>query len=702
MSGVVMRWARATLVLYWIALAVVTHWPRLDLPNPEVFDGLLLDKLTHFASFLILMGLAQAASLAGRGRSLWRNYAFAAMIVAAYAVIDESTQPWFARTFDPIDLVADLLAVACVGGAMLLWSAVSVTFGNAPTSARKPNSQHPRTDEAGSVEPPPSLLDASQPKPFVGHAVLISMLTLVSRVTGLVRESLLGAVFGLSNVSGAFMIGFIVPNLFRRLFGEGALAAAFIPIYSELRRNDPAAARRLASSLVALLLIVLGGLTCAGELLLWAMLNARQWSADSHLAIGLTMTMLPYMPLICLVALLGGILQVHGRFGPPAAAPIVLNLIMIGGIALSAATLTNQADAAETFNPRSRIFIVAVSVLAAGIVQLAWQAAAMFRCQSLTGALTGSGPALKRVMLAMGPMIIGLAVFQINTLLDVLIAFGLSPKHGGAQALTMFGRTIAYPIEYEGATAALVFAQRLYQFPLGIFGVAIATAIFPALSHAAADAQDRSPFRTTFQQGLRLTVFIGLPASVGLVIVALPLCRLVYQYRQVSTEDAGRIAIVLTGYAAGVWAYSMTHVLTRAYYAVKDTITPLKISVAMVGLNLVLNLSLVWVIGVAALAWSTAGCAALQVVLLIIGSRRFVNRPIDAAVRRSWGKSLLITMIMAAALAPAVAYFNVAAMTRTASAALLAVLVLIGIAIVAAGGVVCKADELKWITRRGR
>ena len=179
----------------------------------------------------------------------------------------------------------------------------------------------------------------------------------MSRLLGLARDAVLAACFGMTTLADAFWIGFLVPNLFRRLFGEGALTAAFIPVYTDWRQKDPVVARRLASLCVGLLLVVLSVVTLVGEAVL-ASLSDQPWSADTHLAIRLTMIMLPYMPMICVAALLGGILQVHGRFGPPAAAPIVLNLVMIG----AALWATSETSPGQT-DSHSAITIVAMSVL---------------------------------------------------------------------------------------------------------------------------------------------------------------------------------------------------------------------------------------------------------------------------------------------------------------------------------------------------
>lgn len=530
---------------------------------------------------------------------------------------------------------------------------------------------------------------------FVAAAKVVSALTLLSRVTGLLREMVMAANFGRGPVVAAFVFAFQLPNLFRRLFGEGALSAALIPIYTQTLKKDPALARRLASLCVALLLLVLGSLTLLGEAALAALLALHDWTPDTVLAIRLMMVMLPYMPMVCLVAIVGSILQVHGRFAPAAGAPVLLNVVMI------AAILFATHGAADEEALRQRVYVIALSVLAAGALQLAWTVGAMLRVDSFTRVFAGTREPMKALMAVFLPMVMGLAVFQINTFLDGLIAWGLAPREGRREMLHLLGMTLHYPLE-TSAIADLAWAQRLYEFPLGIFGIAIATAIFPALAHAAAEVPEKGVdhFRTILHHGLRMTVFIGLPASVGLLLVRVPLVRIAYERGQFNTDDSLHVAAILVGYAPAIWAYSMNHVITRAFYAFKDPKGPLRISLAMVGLNLALNLTLVWPLGAAGLAWATAICSMLQNVLLLRAIRSHVDRPVDRTVWVAWGRVALLTLLMAIPLQVLLWGFDPANLSRTHSAMLLGVMLVTGAAIVLGGAWVMKLDELKWLLGR--
>jgi putative peptidoglycan lipid II flippase len=534
---------------------------------------------------------------------------------------------------------------------------------------------------------------------FVGHALLVAVLTFASRVSGMLRDAVLFAAFGRGPVASAFLIGFMIPNLFRRLFGEGALSAAFIPAYAELTRNDPALAKRFASVCIAALLIVTGGITLLGELVLWFMYARSGWTDDTLLAIRLTMLMLPYMPLICLVALIGGALQVRGRFGPAASAPIFLNVVMIAAVLW--ATRTHPANGTTDEQLRTAIVFVSLSVVLAGALQLVWQLAALFRMESPTLDFSGTSVAFKKMLWVMGPMVLGLAVFQVNAAMDSLIAWGLAYKEGGPEMLSLFGKQWAYPIDDAGQVVALAGAQRLYQFPLGVFGIAIATAIFPALAHAAADRSDsgRAGFRETLHHGLRLSFFIGLPASVGLILVRVPLTRVMFEHGKFELEDSLRVATILAGYASAVWAYSMTHILTRAFYAVGDSKTPLRVSMTMVVFNFALNLILIWPLGAAGLAWSTAISAACQVLVLLLLVRKHVDRPVDASVLKGWLRTVLLTSAMTTALGPLLLKYPAQELTWRGGAGLLGAMVLIGGAVVLVGAKLTGAEELTWLRR---
>jgi putative peptidoglycan lipid II flippase len=444
--------------------------------------------------------------------------------------------------------------------------------------------------------------------------------------------------------------------------------------------------------MVSLLMVGLSLVVILSEAILMGMLH---WGAPSGAftdtsvtAIKLIMLMMPYMPLVCTVALVGGMLQVHGKFGPTAAAPILLNLAMILAACIGIWGV----------GPERGVYVVGLFVLGAGVLQFIWQAMAVWRDEPGTLNFAGTRKPLADIFKIMLPMLAGLAVFQINSAMDTLISYCMSSHNGGTDVMVVImGKKLFYPI-HSGAVAALAWSQRLYQFPLGVFGIAVATAIFPALSRSA--ASDRDGFDKILRNGLRLTMFIGLPASVGLILVRIPLTRLIFQYGKFDLEDATRVATILAGYATAIWAYSATHVLTRGFYALKDASTPLRITVVNVLLNLTLNLILIWYMGVAGLAWSTAICAIWQTFLLIRAIRRYVKLPLDDAVLWSWFRTAVLSVIMGIVLYPMVQMTDLTALSRRESAGMLLLLVGVGGGVYLLGARILRAPELGWLLKR--
>lgn len=514
------------------------------------------------------------------------------------------------------------------------------------------------------------------------------MLTLVSRLGGLARDAAMSRVFGAGLLMDAFAFAFLVPNLFRRLFGEGALSAAFLPEYARWSDRDPEVAQRLAW-------IVIGGATAVvAGLALLAGLAAAAVAATGRmdpLAARLLLIMLPFAPLICLTALLGAMLQAHHRFGPTAAAPIVLNLLLV-----------SAAIAATGLAPEEGITLAAAAVLLAGAIQVLWSLVALRRTAVLSrgNPRPAANEAARRIARLALPMIVGLGVLQLNTLLDGLIASWPS-LHGP----TIFG--LEYPLA-EGSMARISWAQRLYEFPLGVFGIAVATAIFPALSRLAGDD---AAFIATLRRGVRLVFFIGLPASVGLMLVAMPLTATVLQGRSFTAEDSRETAWILLGYAPAVWAYSLNQVLVRGFYAKSDSMAPVRIAMSLVALNLALNLLLIWTpLRTAGLAWSTAFCAVLQSLWLLkslsgrLKSSGQDDGIVDRSVRASAWRSVAVTAVMT------VVVLAVAAMLPEPSAeggwwgslATLLVLVTAGGAAVFAVARLLKMPEWSWALGRKR
>ena len=540
--------------------------------------------------------------------------------------------------------------------------------------------------EASDV-PEPNANARISPGDSIGRAVrTLSGLTLGSRVLGLVRDLATVRIFADTAVGSAFAAALAIPNMFRRLFGEGALSAAFLPEYARLDASDPAQASAFARTTIALLALATGSLTVLAELALLLALLLSPGDADRTLSLRLIMLTLPFMPMVCVAAILGGMLQTHGRFAPWAAAPIILNLCIIGACA--------PYWFIHSASPRTWGYVISASVLLAGSLQIAWSLRRLRGRVDWNAASEQTRARVKTMLARMVPALIGLGALQLNAFVDTLIA--MWPLWVGD---TIAGRP--YPLD-EASNSVLYYAQRLYQFPLGVFGIAVATAIFPELSRA---SQDHTRFTDLLRRGLRLSLFIALPASAGLALVRTDLVTTLYAGSDAGFSQAGvrRAEMVVLGYSVGVWAYSLNQLWTRAFYARNDTTTPMRIALAMVGLNLTLNLALVWPLGEAGLAWSTSISAMAQCVLLARAARGRLGLRglVDAPTARSLARSLALTALMGASVWALVTFWGDRS-SWGGSALALGGATLLGAGLYAGLSRAVRAPELGWILRPGR
>lgn len=486
---------------------------------------------------------------------------------------------------------------------------------------------------------------------------VVSGLTLLSRFAGLARDVLIMRLLGDSALGSAFRAAYTIPNVFRRLFGEGALSAAFLPHYALLRKDHPQRAHMLGSLIVWGGTLVTSTITLAIILVLGARLLLLPAESDVATSIRLVMLLLPIMPMVCIAAIVGGMLQAHGKFGVPAAAPIVLNVFQIAaGGALVLGVLRAWGTAGDELGMRVGVYVIASAALLASIASVAWSVHALRKVTGLAS-LRGAIASLRQDATAQGdarvvwqrfvPAMLGLGTLQLNTMLDTLIA--MWPNWIGP---TMLGR----PTPLDSASNIILGStQTLYQFPLGVFGIAVATAVFPLLART---RDEPAAFIDVLRRGLRLSLFIGLPASIGLMLVRHDLVRVIYGSGSHSFSDDGlvRSAAVLLGFAPAVWAYSLNHVLTRAFYALGDTTTPMRVAVGAVVLNVVLNLTLIWSLREAGLAWATATSAIVQCLVLGLLLRRKLHalgegheRVVNRETLRGFARIVLVSLLMGAA-----------------------------------------------------
>lgn len=511
---------------------------------------------------------------------------------------------------------------------------------------------------------------APRPPSFLSGFWITSLGTFGSRVLGLARDIATAALLGSGPVMDALVVAFRVPNLFRRLFGEGALASSYLPVLTEALERDRAAAWRLASFVLWRLTLWLSALVLIGETIcgIWGLLLTS--GAEARLLLELLAILLPFLLLGCLAAQVSATLQALGHFRMPALAPTVMNLVWIVGAVWVAPSLVDDQAA------RSRV--LAACIVAAGAAQLAVQWPALvqlgFRFDRRWSEVRE--PA-RRIAQAMAPLAAGYAVTQINALVDSLIAWGLAASPQGPQTIWWLGDRIHYPLR-SGAAAAVYYGERFYQFPLGMLGLAVATAIYPALARHAARG-DRRRVADDLSLGLRLVCFTALPAGVGLMLLAEPLVRLGFERGQFTSADSLRAAGMVFWYGSGVWAYCALPVLTRGYYALGDRFTPVRTSLRAVLLNVTLNLTLVWALAERGLAVATAISAVYQTIWLVIHFSRRHQR-LDRA-----GLIRCVVQTGLAALAMSIAVWLFRALVwppsagRALEAALLTAAILLGV-----------------------
>ena len=355
--------------------------------------------------------------------------------------------------------------------------------------------------------------------------------------------------------------------------------------------------------MLAVLAIALCLCVLVGELLLWGVWLLFDVGPEAQLLLGLTAVMLPYLILICLVAQVSAVLHGTGRFAAPAFAPSVLNLVWIAAIWLLAPRLDS---------PARQAYALAACITLAGTVQLAAILPVLrrvgFRFDRTWRAARSQ---VGEIVSAMLPVVVGLSITQLNALADSLIAWGFSRSEAGSQLIPILGRP--YPLE-SGTASALYFGQRMYQFPLGLFGVALGTVLFPVLARHAERGRLRE-LRADLTLGIKLVTVVGLPASLGLVLLAERLTALLFRHGAFDAADATQTAAMIAYYGAAVWAYGGLLIVHRGFYAVGDRQTPLRVGLVAVGLNLTASLTLIWFIGGKGLALGTSIAAVLQVTL---------------------------------------------------------------------------------------
>ena len=443
--------------------------------------------------------------------------------------------------------------------------------------------------------------------------------TLTSRLLGMVREMVYGYFMGTTWVASAFLLAFQIPNLFRRLLGEGALTAAFIPIFKEKEKLEGEAQMwRAANAVISALVIatcvvvVLGIVGVSGAL--WfgghSQNGATRFTGKTLLMLQLLRVMLPYLVLVCLAAVFMGMLNARGHFFIPAMGATMLNVVMIASVCWLAPRL-GLAYPADQRLPH-QIFALALGVLAAGMAQAAFQLPTLaregFRFQWVS---PWQNDTVQRVVKQMLPATFGVAAFQIN----VVLTQGLS-----------------YWVD-DYVVASFQYAVRLMELPQGLFGISLATYLLPTLS-ALATEKNYDGFRHELRQGISYLIFTNLIACVLLVALAEPIFRLLFERGRFDAFSTSQAALALMCLAPGLVAFSIVNILARAFFALGDTRTPMKVSVFCLLLNLALALGLVWRFKQGGLGIANTFTSLVNVALLTYALRRKLKTLDLASLRR--------------------------------------------------------------------
>ena len=432
---------------------------------------------------------------------------------------------------------------------------------------------------------------ANMPPPRRGlmrSGLVVSAMTMLSRVMGLVRDVVVATFLGAGNGSDAFFVAFKIPNFLRRLFAEGAFNQAFVPVLSEYSTQRTKQEIRellnaVAGSLTALLALITALAMLGAPWLVW--LFAPGFGRDPE-KLALTADMLrltfPYLLLISLTAFSGSVLNTWNRFAVPAFTPVLLNISLIGAALLLMPLMEEPAMA------------LAWGVLIAGAAQLAFQVPFLLRLGLLPSPWpTFAHDGVKRILKLMAPALFGVSVSQINLLLDTVLASLLA----------------------AGSVSWLYYSDRLVELPLGVFGVAIGTIILPALSKRHAE-QSTEHFSAMLDWGLRVVLLLGVPAALALAVLAEPFLITLFHYGAMTDNDIQMAAMSLRAYAFGLVAFMLIKVLAPGFFARQDTKTPVKVGIIAMVANMVFNLLLIWPLAHAGLALATALSAFLYAGLL--------------------------------------------------------------------------------------
>jgi putative peptidoglycan lipid II flippase len=450
-------------------------------------------------------------------------------------------------------------------------------------------------------------------------------MTLISRLSGYLRDVVVANLFGASATiaADAFFVAFKIPNFFRRMFAEGAFSQAFVPILTEYKNTRGThESRELIDRVAGMLTLVLVGLTALGVLCAPLLIGAFApgflgSGAKFVLASDLLRITFPYLMFVSLAALAGGILNTYGRFAVPAFTPVLLNLAMIA--------------AAIWLSPRMEEPVTALAwgVFAGGVAQLAFQIPFLVKLRLVPVPRIAPGhEGMRRVLKLMTPVLFGASVVQLNLMVDTIIASFL----------------------VTGSVSWLYYADRLVEFPLGVFGIALSTAILPVMSERFVLGSGEE-FSKTLDWALRWVFVIGIPSSAGLAVLAEPMLCTLFQYGRLGAYDVEMSGRALVAYGLGLLGFTLVKVLAPAFFARQDTRTPVRIAVIAMLSNMTLSLLLVAPLAHAGLALATTIAAMVNAGLLYRALRREGVYVPGAGWHALFARAFVAVLVMVAVLA---------------------------------------------------
>jgi putative peptidoglycan lipid II flippase len=529
------------------------------------------------------------------------------------------------------------------------------------------------------------LVTPLQPKPhsstIVRSAGIVSIAVFMSRITGLIRERVMLGMFGAGLANDAFQLAFRIPNLTRDLFAEGALSSAFVPVFTEyLTTKSRKEAAVLANLVATALIMVVGAICILGAIFSPQIVNifgsGYQRSPEKFaLTIQMTRITFPFLLLVALAAQAMGILNACGSFGVPAMASTFFNIgSLVFGLAIG--------HWAGPFIGVQPIVGMAYGVVLGGALQLLWQMPALIRAGFVfRPQFDWSHPGLRRILRMMGPAILGSAAVQINVAVNSNFATGIVDPNRGL----------------DGPLSWLLCAFRFMQLPLGLFGVAIASATLPSISRSAA-SNDMGEFRRTMARSLGMVFLLTVPSSVGLAVLGQSIVGAIYQTGKFVLYDTQQTALALSCYAIGLAGYSAVKVLAPAFYALKDSRTPMMVSLISIGINYFSVVALLQFthLGHAGLALSTSAVAIFNALVLFWMLRSRIGGVHGRILFESISKISVASMVMGAAIwASSTAMKNWLGVSAKARLADLAISIPIGLIVLYVVCRLIKVSELE-------